>query len=88
MWPIAAIVVAVVLLSPSGALAQEGAEAEFSFNFVDDAEGWTVGFADLPVNHDQSIYELDSGHRPLRTVSKGAASIFRDTTAATTSSCF
>ena len=65
MWPIAAVVVAAVLLSPSAALAQEGAEAEFSFNFEDDAEGWTVGFADLPVNQDQSIYELDSGHRPL-----------------------
>ena len=52
-------------MRPSGALAQEGAEAEFSFNFEDDAEGWTVGFADLPVNQDQSIYELDSGHRPL-----------------------
>ena len=56
---------AAVLLSTSDATAQEGAEAEFSFNFEDDAEGWTVGFADLPVNHDQSIYELDSGHRPL-----------------------
>ena len=65
MWPIAAVVVAAVLLSPSGALAQEGAEAEFSFNFEDDAESWTVRFADLPVNQDQSIYELDSGHRPL-----------------------
>ena len=65
MWPIAAAIAAAVLLSSSGALAQDGAEAEFSFNFEDDAEGWTVGFADLPVNHDQSIYELDSGHRPL-----------------------
>ena len=65
MWPIVAVVFAAVLLSPSGAVAQEGAEAEFRFNFEDDAEGWTVGFADLPVNHDQSIYELDSGHRPL-----------------------
>ena len=45
--------------------ARDRVEADFSFNFEDDAEGWTVGFADLPVNHDQSIYELDSGHRPL-----------------------
>ena len=46
-------------------MAQESAEAEFGFDFEDDAEGWTVGFADLPVDHDQATYELDSGHRPL-----------------------
>ena len=38
---------------------------EFSFTFDNDAEGWTVGFADLPTDYDQSIYELDHGHRPL-----------------------
>ena len=38
---------------------------EFSFTFDDDAEGWTVGFADLPADYDQSIYELDHEHRPL-----------------------
>ena len=65
MWPVAAVVIVVVLLSPPDAMAQEDAEAEFTFRFEDDAEGWTVGFADLPVNHDQSIYELDSGYRPL-----------------------
>ncbi len=37
---------------------------EFRFTFDDD-EGWTVGFADLPADYDQSIYELDHGHRPL-----------------------
>ena len=37
----------------------------FDFAFEDDAEGWTVGFADLPADYDQSIYELDHGHRPL-----------------------
>ena len=44
---------------------QEAVEAEFSFAFEDGAEGWTAGFADLPVDFDPSIYELDSGHRPL-----------------------
>ncbi len=44
---------------------QEADEAEFSFTFANDAEGWTAGFADLPVDFNQSIYELDSGHRPL-----------------------
>ena len=54
-----------ILLSPSAALAQDGGEGEFSFDFKSDAEGWTVGFADLPVDYDQSIYELDHEHRPL-----------------------
>ena len=53
------------LLSPHAALAQGGADSNFSFDFDSDAEGWTVGFADLPVDYDQSIYELDHGHRPL-----------------------
>ena len=44
---------------------QEAAETEFSFTFEDGAEGWTAGFADYPVDFDPSIYELDSGHRPL-----------------------
>ncbi len=38
---------------------------DFSFTFDDNAEGWTVGFADLPSDYDQSIYELDHEHRPL-----------------------
>ena len=44
---------------------QEAVEAGFSFSFEGDAEGWTAGFTDLPVDFDPSIYELDSGHRPL-----------------------
>ena len=46
MLPTAAIVVVAVLLSPSGALAQDGVEAEFSFMFESGAEGWMVEFAD------------------------------------------
>ena len=65
LLPIAAFVAMAILLSPSGALAQDGVEADFSFNFEGDAEGWIVEFADLLVNHDQSIYELDHGHRSL-----------------------
>ena len=42
---------------------RDGVEADFDFE--SDAEGWTVGFADLPVDYDQSIFELDYGHRPL-----------------------
>ena len=44
-------------------LVLDGPEAGFDFD--DDAEGWTVGFADLPVRFDRSTFELDYGHRPL-----------------------
>jgi len=37
-----------------------------------DSEGWEVGFADLPADYDPSIYELDSGHRPLPESLEGA----------------
>ena len=61
----AVILVAVTLLRPSWALAQVGAPVEFTFDFETDAQGWTAGFADLPVNYDQSIYELAHEHSPL-----------------------
>ena len=38
---------------------------EFDFSFETDADGWVVGFADLPQDYDQSIYELAGGHRAL-----------------------
>jgi len=38
---------------------------EFNFSFETDADGWVVDFADLPEDYDQSIYELDGGHRAL-----------------------
>ncbi len=38
---------------------------EFDFSFAIDADGWVVGFADLPEDYDQSIYELDGRHRAL-----------------------
>ena len=37
----------------------------FEYNFDEGDEGWTAGFADLPVDYDQDIYELGSGHRAL-----------------------
>ena len=43
----------------------ERADAEFSYAFERDAEGWAVAFADLPVDYDPSIYELAYGHGPL-----------------------
>ena len=48
-----------------GHVAFDGADAEFVYTFDGDAEGWTVAFADLPVDYDPSIFELESGHRPL-----------------------
>ena len=65
MTLMAMFAVMAILLVPSTALAQDAREGEFSFDFESDAEGWVVGFADLPVDYDQSIYELDQGHRPL-----------------------
>ncbi len=47
------------------ALAQGASVAAFTYLFDSDAEGWTAGFADLPVDHDQQTFELDSGHRAL-----------------------
>lgn len=38
---------------------------EFTFSFENDDQAWLTGFADLPENFDQTIYELDSGYRPL-----------------------
>ena len=44
---------------------QAGVDGSFSFDFAIGPQGWTAGFADLPVDHDQSIYELDHGYRLL-----------------------
>ena len=65
MLIIALTVVAVALSSPSWTLAQDGTTVEFTFDFEADVQGWTVGFADLPVDYDQSIYELAHEHGPL-----------------------
>ena len=51
--------------TPTPTPAHETGESEFNFDFESGSEGWVVGFADLPVNYDQSIYELDHEHRPL-----------------------
>ena len=48
-----------------GRMEFDAADAEFSYTFDIDAEGWTVAFADLPVDYDPSIYELESDYRPL-----------------------
>ena len=64
----AAVAVAALaaFLAGTSCTSNEGAtEAEFEFTFQSDVEGWTAGFADLPADFDPSIYELDSGHRPL-----------------------
>ncbi|MYF79129.1 MAG: PEP-CTERM sorting domain-containing protein [Chloroflexi bacterium] len=67
MLPIAVLVVmaTTILSGPSAVLAQGGDEVDLSFDFESDAQGWMVGFADLPVDYDNSIYELDHQHRTL-----------------------
>ncbi|NIM94782.1 MAG: hypothetical protein GTO18_13870 [Anaerolineales bacterium] len=42
-----------------------GSGRTFSYDFEEDDEGWAMGFADLPVDADLSLYELDSGWREL-----------------------
>ena len=63
--PAAVVLVAVVLLEPSTVMAQDASTAKFTYLFNSDAEGWMAGFADLPVDHDQQFFELDSVHRQL-----------------------
>ncbi len=65
LLPAAVIALLAIMLSPSSTLAQDGAGTEYSFTFERNSEGWAAGFADLPVDYDQSTYELDHGHRPL-----------------------
>jgi heat shock protein HslJ len=38
---------------------------EFTYTFDEDEEGWIAGFADLPADRDDAIYELDSEWREL-----------------------
>ena len=61
----AILLIMAILLSPSAALAQDGGDDEFSFDFDSDAEGWMVGFADLPIDYNEEIFELAHDHRPL-----------------------
>ena len=60
-----AIVATAFLSIPPALTAEDGDDTEFIFTFDSDAEGWMVGFADLPVDYDQSIYELDHAHHSL-----------------------
>ena len=62
---IAIVAITAILSIPLVVAAEDGNDTEFIFTFDSDAEGWMVGFADLPVDYDQSIYELDHAHRPL-----------------------
>ena len=56
---------AAMLAGTQGAPTQGADPVEFTFNFEDGAQGWKVEFADLPVDYDDSIYELAHEHRPL-----------------------
>ena len=60
-------VLALILLegSQGQASAQSAAGTEFIFTFESDAQGWVPGFADLPADFDQELFELDSGLRPM-----------------------
>ena len=68
-WAVIATVLVVGAITPGlpVVLAQDDIQVAFDFTLENDAEGWTVDFADLPIDYDQSIFELDSGHRHLPT---------------------
>ena len=60
-----AVIAIVILLVPVAVLAQDHVRSEFHFDFENGYAGWIVGFADLPIDYDQSIYELGHAHRTL-----------------------
>ncbi len=66
MAPAVGAIVLIACLASTSCTSTQGANgAELEFTFQSDAEGWTAGFADLPADFEPSIYELDSGYRPL-----------------------
>ena len=62
---VAVFVLGNIIFGTPSILAQDDSEVTFDFTFESNSEGWIAGFADLPVDHDKSTFELDSGHRPL-----------------------
>ena len=62
---VAALVAALSLGGAGVALAQDAGVTTFDYTFQRDAEGWTVGFADLPVDHEQRDFDLVGGYRAL-----------------------
>ena len=67
-WPLVpclALLATLALAVPASVVAEDGDEATYTFAFHRNTEGWTVDFADLPVDAPQDLYELDGGHRPL-----------------------
>jgi len=59
------ILLALLAATPLAARADALSATEFEFTFESGAEGWTTGFADLPADWGEDLYELDSGHRQL-----------------------
>ena len=61
------VALALILLNgiQGQASAQSAEGTEFIFTFETDAQGWATGFADLPADFDQGLFELDSGLRLL-----------------------
>jgi len=47
-------------------------QLQFNYTFDEDQQGWITDFADLPVDYDQEIYELDAGWGGLSFVRCGS----------------
>ena len=48
----------ILIMGCSGGYEQE---YQFDYTFEEDEQGWTAGFADLPADYDQELYQLESG---------------------------
>jgi len=59
-----------ILASCSGGYEQE---YQFDFDFEEGQQGWVTDFADLPVDYEPEIYELDSGWSELPSGLEGNA---------------
>ena len=55
----------VILIICAAGCNKDSKELSFKFTFEQDAEGWQGGFADLPVDYEPDLYELEFARRDL-----------------------
>lgn len=60
-----AIVLSVLIIIVSTVACTGKKPVEYNFDLSRGSEDWSAGFADLPVDHEEDIYELDFGFNPL-----------------------
>lgn len=55
------LIICLVFVFLLGCSAKYEQEYQFDYTFDEDQQDWISGFADLPIDYDPAIYELDSG---------------------------